>query len=78
MYKRQGSFQVILNDKNLIGNGVLTLRDTKGSELLNRNIEVKPGINLFSVTDLNLAPGVYYIQIVNGERATDVLKEVIR
>ena len=73
-----GSFQVILNDKNLIGNGVLTLRDTKGSELLNRNIEVKPGINLFSVTDLNLAPGVYYIQIVNGERATDVLKEVIR
>ena len=73
-----GSFQVILNDKNLIGSGVLTLRDTKGSELLNRNIEVKPGINLFSVTDLNLAPGVYYIQIVNGERATDVLKEVIR
>jgi len=73
-----GSFQVILNDKNLVGSGILSVKDTKGSELLNRTIEVKPGINMFSVTDLNLAPGVYYIQIVNGERATEVLKEVIR
>ena len=73
-----GSFQVILNDKNLVGTGVLNVKDTKGAAILNRMIEVKPGINMFSVTDLNLAPGVYYIQIVNGERATEVLKEVIR
>jgi hypothetical protein len=73
-----GSFQVILNDKNLVGSGILSVKDTKGSELLNRTIEVKPGINMFSVTEMNLAPGVYYIQIVNGERATEVLKEVIR
>ena len=73
-----GSFQVILNDKNLVGSGNLSVKDTKGAAILNRTIEVKPGINMFSVTDLNLAPGVYYIQIVNGERATEVLKEVIR
>jgi hypothetical protein len=73
-----GSFQVILNDKNLVGSGSLSVKDIKGAELLNRRIEVKPGINMFSVTDLNLAPGIYYIQIVNGERATEVLKEVIR
>jgi hypothetical protein len=54
------------------------VKDTKGTMLLNRNIEVKPGINMFGVTDLNLAPGVYYIQIINGERAMEVLKEVIR
>ena len=73
-----GAFQVILNDKKLIGSSVLTVRDTKGAELLNRSIEVKPGINMFNVSDLNLAPGVYYLQIVNGERTTEVLKEVIR
>jgi hypothetical protein len=67
-----------LNDKQLIGTGSLIIKDTKGAALLNRNIEVKPGINMFSVSDMNLAPGVYYIQIVNGERATEVLKEVIR
>ena len=73
-----GSFHLLLNDKNLIGSGILSVKDTKGTELLNRTIEVKPGINMFSVTDLNLAPGNYYIQFVNGERATEVLKEVIR
>ena len=73
-----GTFQVILNDKQMVGTGQLRVKDTKGSELLNRTIEVKPGINMFSVTDLNLAPGVYYIQIVQGDRATEVLKEVIR
>ena len=73
-----GSFQVILNDKQLVGSGILSVKDTKGTELLNRTIEVKPGTNMFIVTDLNLAPGVYYIQLVNGERATEVLREVIR
>jgi hypothetical protein len=73
-----GSFQVILNDKQLVGSGILSVKDTKGTEFLNRTIEVKPGINMFSVTDLNLAPGVYYIQFVNGAHVTEVLKEVIR
>jgi hypothetical protein len=72
------SFQVILNDKNLVGSGTLSVKDTKGSDLLNRMVEVKPGINMFSVSDLNLAPGVYYIQIVTGDRSTEVLKEIIR
>jgi hypothetical protein len=69
---------VILNDKNLVGSGNLSVKDTKGAELLNRSIDVKPGINMFSVTDLNLAPGVYYIQVINGDQTTEVLKEVIR
>jgi len=56
----------------------LTVKDTKGAALLNRSIEVKPGINMFSVSELNLAPGVYYIQIVTGDRSTEVLKEIIR
>ena len=73
-----GAFQVVLNDKKLVGTGVLSVKDTKGAELLHRSIEVKPGINMFNVSELNLAPGVYYIQVVNGERATEVLKEVIR
>jgi hypothetical protein len=73
-----GTFQVILNDKQMVGTGQLRVKDTKGSELLNRTIEVKPGINMYSVTDMNLAQGVYYIQIVQGDRATEVLKEVIR
>ena len=73
-----GAFQVILNDKHLVGSGILSVKDTKGAVILNRTIEIKPGINILILTDLNLEPGVYFIQIVNGERATDVLKEMIR
>lgn len=73
-----GSFQVLLNDKNLIGTGILSVKDIKGSELLNRTIEVKPGINMYSITDLKLLAGTYFMQILSGERATDPLKQVIR
>ena len=60
------------------GRSFLYIKDAQGKTLLNRSIEVKPGINMFNVSDLNLAPGVYYLQILNGERTTEVLKEVIR
>ena len=73
-----GAFQVVLNDKDMLGAATLSIRDTKGASLLQRAIEVKPGINLFSINDLNLAPGVYYIQVINGDQTTEVIKEVIR
>ena len=73
-----GSFQVVLNNKEMLGSATLSIRDTKGASLLQRGIEVKPGINLFSINDLNLAPGVYYIQVINGDQTTEVIKEVIR
>ena len=73
-----GSFQVVLNNKEMLGTATLSIRDTKGASLLQRGIEVKPGINLFSINDLNLAPGVYYIQVINGDQTTEVIKEVIR
>jgi hypothetical protein len=73
-----GAFQVVLNDKDMLGAATLSIRDTKGASLLQRAIEVKPGINLFSVNDLHLAPGVYYIQVINGDQTTEVIKEVIR
>lgn len=73
-----GSFQVLLNDKNLIGTGILSVKNVNGSELLNRIIEVKPGINMYSVSDLKLVSGIYQIQILSGDLATDPLKHVIR
>jgi hypothetical protein len=73
-----GAFQVNVSGRSFKGLSYLKMWDTHGVILLNRSIEVKPGINMFNVSDLNLAPGVYYLQIVNGERTTEVLKEVIR
>jgi hypothetical protein len=52
--------------------------DTKGSSILHRAVDVKAGINLFSVQDLQLAPGIYYISITNGDKTTEVIKQSIR
>jgi hypothetical protein len=73
-----GAFQVVLNNTELLGASVLNILDTKGSSILHNAVDVKVGINLFSVEDLQLAPGIYYISITNGDNSTEVIKQSIR
>ena len=73
-----GDFQVVLNNKNMIGNGKLIIKDTKGSEILNKEINVMTGINLYDIYDLNIRPGVYYVQITNNNLSTQIIKEIIK
>jgi len=73
-----GDFQIILNDKKMVGTGNLVILDTKGSEIFTKEISINVGINLFDVTDLKLAPGIYYVQIVSNGIKTNTIKEVIR
>jgi hypothetical protein len=72
-----GTFQVILNDKELIGNAILLVKDANGKETLNRAVEVKPGINFFSLNDPKFAQGNYFISIINGNKASVELKGVL-
>jgi hypothetical protein len=72
-----GTFQVILNDKELIGNAILLVKDANGKESLKRSVEVKPGINLFSLNDPKFAQGNYFISIINGNKASVELKGVL-
>jgi hypothetical protein len=65
-----GTFQVILNDKELIGNAIILVKDANGKESLKRSVEVKPGINLFSLNDPKFAQGNYFISIINGNKAS--------
>jgi hypothetical protein len=73
-----GDFQVILNNKQLIGEGTLIIKDTKGSEILTKEIKISSGINLFNVSNLNLPSGVYYISITSNDISTEIIKQMIR
>jgi hypothetical protein len=73
-----GDFQVILNNKQLIGGGTLIIKDTKGSEILTKEIKISSGINLFNVSNLNLPSGVYYISITSNDISTEIIKQMIR
>ena len=73
-----GSFQVVLNNKNMVGNGKLIIKDTKGSEILNKEINIVSGINLYNIIDLNMVNGIYYIQVSNVNFSTQVIKQIIK
>jgi hypothetical protein len=72
-----GTFQIILNDKELIGSAILLVKDAKGKESLKRSVEVKPGINFFSLNDPKFAQGEYFISIINGNKASVELKGIL-
>jgi hypothetical protein len=72
-----GSFQVILNNEDVIGSAVMNMTDTKGNVVMTKAIDVKSGINMYVVNEA-LAPGIYYISVVNGAHATTILKHSVR
>lgn len=73
-----GQFQLVLNDKNLLGESEVIVNDTKGSQIFNKIIDVKPGINTFLIQELKNSNGLYYIYIRNSSVTTSVIKIEIR
>jgi hypothetical protein len=73
-----GDFQVILNNKKMIGEGLFIVKDTKGSEVYNQDIKVSTGINLYNISGLNLSPGVYYVSITSNGITSETIKQIIK
>ena len=73
-----GSFNIILNNEQLVGQSIIKITDELGRTVYSKDIDVKMGINLYVVEKLEVYSGVYYISIINGEKKTQVLKQVIR
>jgi len=71
-----GSFNVILNNSDIVGDGVMRIVDTKGTLVLEKTIEVKNGINMYPVSQ-KWSPGVYFISISKGDKSTPILRHSI-
>ncbi len=72
-----GSFQVILNNAEIIGDARMNIVDTKGNMVLSKPLDVKSGINMYVVNEV-LAPGIYYVSVQNGDKVTVVLKHSVK
>lgn len=72
-----GQFSVIINKKSMIGSGKLLVKDSRGSVIISKEVQISNGINLFNV-DEKLSSGVYYITIESETMTTEAIKEVIR
>ena len=72
-----GSFQVMLNNSDIVGQAEMNIMDTKGNKVFIKSINVKTGINMFVINE-NLAPGIYYVSVKNGDKTTTVLKHSVK
>jgi len=75
---KSASFQVILNDKELVGAASLKVKDAQGNVIVQRTIQVNAGINMFGVTDYPFLPGTYYFYVEQEVKKTNTLKVVLQ
>ena len=75
---KSASFQVILNDKELVGAASLKVKDAQGNVIVERNIQVNAGINMFGVTDYPFTPGTYFFYVEQAVKKTNTLKVVLQ
>ncbi|MFY7668209.1 MAG: T9SS type A sorting domain-containing protein, partial [Crocinitomicaceae bacterium] len=71
------AFQVIVNNKDLVGACTMNIVDASGKVIEQREIEVKDGINMY-VINQELTPGMYFLNISNGSKSTPVLRHAIK
>ncbi len=70
-------FQVVVNNKEILGACTLNIVDVNGKVIDQRTIEMKDGINMF-VINQELNPGIYFLNISNGSKTTQVIKHAVK
>jgi hypothetical protein len=70
-------FQVVVNNKEIMGTCTLNIVDAQGKVINQRSIEMKEGINMFVISE-TLNPGIYFLNITNGTKTTQVIKHAVK
>lgn len=71
-------FTIFVEGIELIGETTLNMRDANGKLVRSIALELQPGVNSFLVPDVELAPGMYYLQLENDDYRSPSLKQSIR
>jgi hypothetical protein len=74
----EGSFYISLFTEEMEGAGVITLTDAKGTVVYTQDVSIQKGNTIFHMDNLNVAPGMYYIQVTNSNTSTDIVKHSLR
>lgn len=73
-----GTFQIVIKNTQLIGAAELKILDAFGSSVLQKTIEIGNGINTFMISKGDIAPGIYYIVLIDKSAKRQMLKHVIQ
>jgi hypothetical protein len=74
----EGSFYISLFTEEMEGAGVITITDAKGTLVHTQDVSIPKGDSVFYINNMNLAPGMYYIQVANGNASTQIVKHSLR
>jgi hypothetical protein len=69
-------FCVNLFTEDMDGAGVLNVTDAKGAMVHTQDVDIQKGNSVFYMNNLNFAPGIYYIQVINGDNSTHMIKHL--
>jgi hypothetical protein len=69
---------LVFNDKNISGATTLTVRDAHGRIVRSVALDIQQGTSSLLIPDMELTPGVYYIQLAGMNFKTPVLKHSLR
>lgn len=72
------SFNILINDERFVGNSTVEIVDEMGKNVFEKVVQVKAGINLIPIDNVDLKPGVYFITIVNEQFKTDIIKQSVK
>ena len=64
--------------KQMIGDGKVFVKDSKGANVITQDVKITTGINLINVYNNILKPGIYYVTIVSNNITTETIKQVIK
>ncbi len=73
-----GDFQVVINDKKMIGDGKIFVKDSKGANVIIQDVKITTGINLINVYNNKLKPGIYYVYLVSNNLHTETIKQIVK
>lgn len=72
------SFNILINDERFVGNSTVEIVDEMGKTVFEKVVQVKAGINLIPIDNVDLKPGVYFITMVNDQFKTDIIKQSVK
>jgi uncharacterized repeat protein (TIGR02543 family) len=71
-------FSVDFYSEEMIGAGILKITDTRGMVIHSQEVSIIKGSNVFTISDLIAAPGVYYIQVSSRTTQSYIIKHSLR
>ena len=69
-----GNFTIDFGGSEMKGDVQLSIMNTEGKEISNREINLEEGVNTYQINNMELQPGIYYLKIVDTTGRSFIIK----